>query len=102
MAGADADLDAVAFALAHPAEHGHDQFVGLVVRVDRAAHLRGDVYMTPDLQRHRQSRMTVAFVWFTPGAPALTWPARLTADASYELNGWKRTRKRSRIGGRPR
>lgn len=35
--GADADLDAVAFALAHAAEDRHDQVVGLVVRVDGPA-----------------------------------------------------------------
>ena len=37
--GADADLDPVPLALADAAEHGHDQVVGLVVRVDRAADL---------------------------------------------------------------
>jgi hypothetical protein len=37
--GADADLDAVPLALRDPAEHGHDQVVGLVVWVDRAADL---------------------------------------------------------------
>jgi hypothetical protein len=37
--GADADLDAVPLALAHPAEHAHHQVVRLVVRVDRTAHL---------------------------------------------------------------
>nr|WP_262928549.1 hypothetical protein [Streptomyces sp. CBMA152] len=35
--GADADLDAVAFALAHAAEDGHDKVVGFAVGVDRAA-----------------------------------------------------------------
>ena len=38
--GADADLDPVALALGHAAEHRHDQVVGLVVGVDRAADLR--------------------------------------------------------------
>nr|WP_307565258.1 hypothetical protein [Streptosporangium lutulentum] len=36
---AHADLDAIALALAHPGEHAHDEVMGLVVRVDRAAHL---------------------------------------------------------------
>nr|WP_246547325.1 hypothetical protein [Nonomuraea rubra] len=34
-----ADLDAIALALAHAAEHAHDQVMGLVGRVDRAAYL---------------------------------------------------------------
>lgn len=38
--GADPDADAVAFALGHAAEHTHDQVVGLVIGVDRAADLR--------------------------------------------------------------
>nr|WP_263972282.1 hypothetical protein [Spongiactinospora rosea] len=38
--GPHPDLDPVAFAFADPAEHRHDQFVGLVGRVDRPAHLR--------------------------------------------------------------
>jgi hypothetical protein len=37
--GADADLDPVPFALAHAAEDAHDQVVGFVVRVERAADL---------------------------------------------------------------
>lgn len=37
--GPYADLDAVAFSLAHAAEDGHDEVVGLVVRVDGAADL---------------------------------------------------------------
>ncbi|MEU9156101.1 hypothetical protein AB0D59_37520 [Streptomyces sp. NPDC048417] len=44
--GPDPDFDAVAFALAHAAEDGHDEVVGFVVGVDRAADLRdpqGDV-----------------------------------------------------------
>lgn len=38
--GADADFDPVAFALAHPAEDGHDQVVSFGFRLDRAADLR--------------------------------------------------------------
>ncbi|KPC61340.1 hypothetical protein ADL29_25065 [Streptomyces chattanoogensis] len=45
--GADADLDAVAFALAHAAEDGHDQVVGFVVGVDGPADLG-------DPQRHAE------------------------------------------------
>jgi hypothetical protein len=37
---ADPDLDPVALAFAHAPEHRHDQIVGLVVRIDRPAHLR--------------------------------------------------------------
>src|SRR5205085_12345580 len=37
--GADPDADAVALALGHAAEYAHDQVVGLVVGVDRAADL---------------------------------------------------------------
>ncbi|OHV60768.1 hypothetical protein BCD48_40605 [Pseudofrankia sp. BMG5.36] len=43
---AHADLDALALALGHPAEDGHDQVVGFAVRVDRSADLgypQGDV-----------------------------------------------------------
>ena len=37
--GADADLDPVAFGLAHPSEHAHHHVVGFVGGVDRPAHL---------------------------------------------------------------
>jgi hypothetical protein len=37
--GADPDLDPVALSFGDPAEHGHDQVVRLVVRVDRPADL---------------------------------------------------------------
>jgi hypothetical protein len=37
--GPDADLDAVAFAFAHAAVEGHDQFVGVAARVDGPADL---------------------------------------------------------------
>jgi hypothetical protein len=37
--GAGPDLDAVAFAFAHPAVEGHDQVVGVATGVDRAADL---------------------------------------------------------------
>jgi hypothetical protein len=53
--GADPDLDPVPFALAHAAEHGHDQVVGFVVRVDGSAdlgHPQRDAVMLE--QRERQ------------------------------------------------
>jgi hypothetical protein len=37
--GSDTDLDAVAFAFAHPAVQRHDQFVSVAARVNGSAHL---------------------------------------------------------------
>ncbi|WP_307871829.1 hypothetical protein [Micromonospora sp. U21] len=54
--GADAEFDAVAFALAHAAEDGHDQFVCLVVGVDGAADLgHPELDAVVGEQRHREA-----------------------------------------------
>src|SRR5262249_20148983 len=66
--GADADLDAVALAFGDAAEDRHDQVVGFVVGVDRAAYLRHP-------ERHavvREQRKGVAELVAVEGALRLT------------------------------
>ncbi len=56
--GADADLDPVAFGLAHSPEHRHDQVVRLVIWVERPADLRHpQLNSIVDEQGERQSEL---------------------------------------------
>ncbi|MDA0639817.1 hypothetical protein OUY24_04230 [Nonomuraea ferruginea] len=66
--GAHTDLDAVALAFAHSAEHAHDQVMSLVGRIDRAAHLRHPERDPEVLEDGEGQAVLVAIegpVWFT-------------------------------------
>ncbi|UGQ10551.1 hypothetical protein LO772_27450 [Yinghuangia sp. ASG 101] len=59
--GADADLDALAFGLAHAAEHRHDHVVGFGLGVDRAADL-GDPHLHAVVHEHRMRQAELVAV----------------------------------------